>query len=176
MTPALAYRDTVPRPDDPDILLSIYADIIRGMPMRYAAVRAGITETTAYHWRMQGEADLASDDHKLLRELGPHALFVQTVKEAEAASIDDALTEWRSDKQGWARWATLLERRFPADFGRHDRVDQRTVSVSVTLTADALPSDALPALRDLLVRLSDEAPPALIEGTGTALDDSSPPG
>jgi hypothetical protein len=125
---------------------------------------------------MQGEADLASDDHKLLRELGPHALFVQTVKEAEAASIDDALTEWRSDKQGWARWATLLERRFPADFGRRDYREERTLSVSVSLTADALPGDALPALRDLLARLSDEATPALIESTGVVVDDSSPPG
>jgi hypothetical protein len=123
-----------------------------------------------YEWRARGRDMLARG------EQGSYATFAQMLKVADAACVAHALTEWRTDARGWARWATLLERRFPADFGRHDRVDQRTVSVSVTLTADALPSDALPALRDLLARLSDEAPPALIEGTGTALDDSSPPG
>ncbi len=46
--PKLAYRTTLPRPDDPDILKSIADDVKRGVPMRYAAIRAGISENTAY--------------------------------------------------------------------------------------------------------------------------------
>lgn len=120
--PALAYRTTMPRPDDPEILESIYQDLIRGMPLRHAAVRAGISESTAYHWVMTGSG---ADGDPVLSdgELGSHALFVQTIKEANAACVDAELTAWDAGGKDWVAHATKLERRFPNDFGRNQRID-----------------------------------------------------
>ena len=170
--PKLAYRSKLPRPDDPDLLASIRADLEAGVPLNYAAVHAGISDNTAYHWVWQGSQQLEQAEQdpitlRDLRELGSEAVFAQAVKESLAACVVDGVGKWREAKvNDWARWATLLERRFPADFGRRDyrQVEQRTLSVNVT--AQLSPAQA-EALAEVLSRRSlDGSTPALLtEGT-----------
>ena len=122
MSPKLAYRSTLPRPDDPEILDTVDQALRLGVPLRYAAALAGISETTAYHWVTDcARAMEAAPPGTPLEELGSAALFGQTVKEARASLVLEAVTEWRAAGKDWPKWATLLERLFPQDFGRGPR-------------------------------------------------------
>lgn len=132
--PKLAYLTTLPQPDDENILESIYTDVSRGMPLRHAAVRAGISEHTAYHWMTIANA---LPDVEVEGELGSHALFRQTVKEADAECVSDRLKKSDSaEGNNWQKHITVLERRFPQDFGRNQRIDiteTRTITYRLEL-------------------------------------------
>ena len=121
--PALAYRTTIPKPDDPDILEAIYVDVTRGIPLRHAAVRAGISEWTAYGWVDQAKAEIG-EGAQPHGELSSVALFGQMVKEALAACVDDRLAKSdAAEGNNWQKHITVLERRFPNDFGRNQRIE-----------------------------------------------------
>jgi len=129
--PALKYRATMPKPDDPDILESIYNDIKQGIPMRYAAIRAGISESAAYHWRSAGE-QLLQQSNENINELGSIGRFVQTVKEAEAECVASRLAAAdAAEGNNWQKHITVLERRYPKDFGRNQQV---TIESNSTVT------------------------------------------
>ena len=118
--PKLAYRTTLPRPDDPEILESIYQDLSRGVPLRHAAVRAGISENTAYHWVMEAGQMPPTDGEELCSQ----ALFAQVVKEADAECVSSRLAQSdAAEGNNWQKHITVLERRFPQDFGRNQRID-----------------------------------------------------
>ena len=130
MPHVLNAQRKLPRPDDPQILESIYNDMQRGMPLRHAAIRAGISESTAYHWVMDGTTD-DGDPVETDGELGSHGLFVQNIKEADASCVDRELTKWDAGGKDWPGAATKLERRFPQDFGKNQRIE---VESKVTVT------------------------------------------
>lgn len=123
--PALKYRTTLPRPDDPDILDTMYREIASGTPTEYAATLAGIVPRTAWDWLAQGRAALEASSHA--GELGPHALFAQTIEEARAEFVRENLAYVRacrdSGQRGWLPAMTLLERRDWRNFGRLQRVE-----------------------------------------------------
>ena len=119
MPAVLNPEHKLPRPDNPDILDSIRADLQRGIPLRYAATRAGIHEDTAYHWKTAGKAEPGS----------PAGVFVRMLKEADAECVSNQLEEWMAEGSNWVKHATLLERRFPKDFGRNQQI---TVDATVT--------------------------------------------
>lgn len=155
--PKLAYRTTLPRPDDPDILEAVYAQVSLGIPLSHAAVNAGVSEWTAWHWDEDGrKAIQAAEDAQDTRELGSVALFAQCVKEAKARSVAEGVREWRAAGKDWPKWATLLERRFPGDFGRFQRIEVDTTTtqrVVIELSAEAAVALAAlsPALRQALL-------------------------
>ena len=161
--PKLAYRTTLPKPDDPEILDAIASDVARGVALRFAAVAAGISEDTAYQWMQQGAQELAAFETDGV-ELGSRALFAKTVKEAQAACVQDCVTRWRSAAPNdWQRWPTLAERVFPAEYGKrtYQEVDQRTLSVNVTAQLDPAQAEAL--LR--MLSRSGESPLAGVKST-----------
>ena len=134
--PKLTYRTTLPKPDDPDILESIYEDVKRGVPLKYAAIRAGISEWTAYGWVDQAKAEIG-DGAQPHGELGSVALFGQVVKEAHAACVDDRLAKSdAAEGNNWQKHVTVLERRFRDDFGRDQRITTESVSINVNVTAE----------------------------------------
>ena len=138
----------LPRPNDPGLLQCIREQVALGVPLRYAAINAGLSEDTAYQWRMEGEAQLEAGDAQ-----GSHAAYAKMLKEANAACVVDSLHNWREAKvNDWQRWATLLQRRYPEHFSERSQltIEQRTLSISVTI--DALPPDAIPALQEALSR------------------------
>ena len=116
----------MPRPDDPELLDAIYKDVVRGVPLRHAAVRAGISEWTAYQWAEAGYAELQGSQTahgSRYKELGSVVTFALVVKEAEANCVSDRLS--RSDAaegNNWQKHITVLERRYPKDFGRNQQI------------------------------------------------------
>ena len=162
--PKLAYRATMPKPDDPDIIRR-FADATRkGHPVATAATLAGISRVTAQDWLREGNAQLdAGDAEHAGTVLGSHAAFASAHREAEAVAVDAHLAVFNeiSNKPGhWQRSAWYLERKYADTFGmrQHTTVDTRTVAVSVTL--DALPEGQREAL---IAALSRTPPQALLE-------------
>ncbi len=160
--PKLAYRVTMPKPDDPDIIRR-FADATRkGHATATAAQLAGIGHATALQWLVAGNADLdAAQDGGVL---GSHAGFALEHNQALADLVDAKLGQIHdaaaSGPKFWPAAMTLIERRFPRDFGRNDRLEVETKSVSVHVTLDALPEGQREAL---IAALSRTPPQALLE-------------
>lgn len=147
--PALAVRPRMPKPDDPGILARVAQAIQDGHPIATTAQLAGIGEMTVRDWLHAGEAWLNAHPDAQPQELGSHALFAYTIKQAEARFVDENLQYVRGarapDAKGWLPAMTLLERRRPQDFGRSDKrqVEQRTLTISVTAQLSAGQAQAL---------------------------------
>lgn len=145
--PALLYRTTMPKADDPDIVATISQAMSTGHPLSTAAALAGIHEDTLYHWLDAGKAEIAATEGTWTAwgELGSRAQLVIHVKEAIAGLVSEALEHVRAGGKDWAAWMTLLERRMPHDFGRnqHIEIEQRTLTVSLV---GQLPPGAAEAL------------------------------
>jgi hypothetical protein len=92
-----------------------------GATWERAADAAGIGASTLREWRQRGEADEA-----------PFAAFVAALKRAEGDGVARALRTIRQAAESgtWQAAAWLLERRYPADYGRRveSRVDVSTSS------------------------------------------------
>lgn len=144
--PALLYRTTMPKADDPDIVATISQAMSTGHPLSTAAALAGIHEDTLYHWLDAGKAEIAQTEGAWTpwAELGSRAQLVIHVKEALAGLVSEALEHVRAGGKDWVAWMTLVERRMPQDFGRnqHIEIEQHT-TVSIT---NQLPEGALEAL------------------------------
>ena len=133
--PKLKYRTSMPKPDDPSIIEPITQAILIGHPQTTAAALAGIHEDTLYHWRYQGEQELAElRGWAHWEELSSCARLVIHIKEAQAGFTDGALRGMRAGGKDWTMWCTLLERRRPKDFGRRTEltVEQKTFVLNVT--------------------------------------------
>ena len=165
--PALAYRTTLPHPDDPDILQRVADATRKGHPLATAARLAGIGASTAQEWRATGNAMLQAHPFTPPGELGSHALFADAINQAEAEMVDAKLDEVNRDAalpgKGWTAAMTLLERRRPQDFARRTnvQVDQRTVSVNLTLP----PAPEAELLQLVRARLEAGGTPLLPETT-----------
>lgn len=131
-----------PQPDDPDILAVLQELIEQGVPVNHAATMAGIHENTAYRWLAHGDELISADEEEHpLEELGSHAVFGWTLKQAHASFVVDEVAAWHaSGAKEWAKHATFLERRDPASFGRRDYREQtstvRQLNVNLSLDAD----------------------------------------
>ena len=146
--PALKVRATMPRPGDPSIIQA-YTDAIRqGIPLGTAATMAGIGEQTARDWLRQGLEALDAAPESTAEELGSHALFAWSVKQADAAFVATnvgVINAAKTGDKGWLPAMTHLERLKPQDFGRFQRVEVARTSVTVSITAQ-LPPGAAQAL------------------------------
>ena len=163
--PALRTRTTMPKPSDPIIIARIATATQRGHPLHTAATLAGIGATTAKDWRTIGDEQLeAGDEH------GSHAAFALALKQAEARLVARRLK--RIDKAGqrgnWAADMTLLERRFPQDFGRNQTVNVKTESLSVVLHGTLPPGAEHELIAQAHARLQ-------LEAGGGSQDEASPP-
>ncbi len=161
--PKLAYRTTMPRPGDQTIIDAYCGAIELGHAPRTAAPIAGIGERTATEWLAEGRAELsAATPGTPLTEQGSHALFAQSVIEAQARFVSENLDFVRGarDKspKGWLPAMTLMDRRMPEDWGQRSHVTSETRSVNVNVTLDALPEGQRLAL---IAALSRGAQPQL---------------
>jgi hypothetical protein len=152
----------MPTPGDPDLLARIATATERGHPLHSAAALAGISPSTAKLWREQGEDEMEAAITQSVttgqapEELGSHVAFMLVLKEAEARLIAKRLK--RIDKAGqrgnWAADMTLLERRFPQDFGRNQTVTINQESLTVILHGTLPPGAERAALEQYTARLA----------------------
>ena len=84
-----------------------------GATWERAADAAGVGASTLRDWRQRGEAGEV-----------PFVAFLAAVKKAEGAGVERALRSIRKAAEGgaWQASAWLLERRYPADYGRRSEV------------------------------------------------------
>ena len=164
--PALAARATMPRPGDAAIIGAFSTAIEQGHPIDTAATIAGIGAMTARDWITLGNAQLDTDPDgaRPTEELGSHACFALVHNHALASFVGAKLGQVHdaaaSGPKFWPAAMTLLERRMPRDFGRNERLEVETKSISVTVDYASLP----PAQRQALIAL-----------LGGATDDNSEP-
>ena len=139
---------SIPRGRKTKLTVAIQQAIVNavagGVPYLRAAVLAGVVERTAYLWRERGEGTNAQQPSAPL-----YVHFVQAVKKAEAQDearrllrINQAgqggtliarktitypdgrvVTEEKHTSPDWCADAWHLERKWPEQYGRRDRVD-----------------------------------------------------
>ena len=96
----------------PKVRDAICEGIRLGMTYKHAAMAAGITERTFYHWVERGK----NGDE-------PYAQFLQALSGAEAEGIRKNLDAIQgASEKDWRAAAWLLERRHPAEYGRREEV------------------------------------------------------
>lgn len=97
----------------PELLQELAAGIMVGMTIEHACARAGISKQTYYNWRARGRAE--SDDPESL-----YAILEAALSAAEGQMVFQALgvVQAAAGTGQWQAAAWLLERRFPAIYGR----------------------------------------------------------
>ncbi len=177
--PALKYRTSMPKPDDPDILKRIAEATRLGHPLVTAATLAGIGEMTANDWRARGNDELALTVGG--EPLSPHALFAWTLKCAEAGQVDAdlgvveaAISE--APSKGWVPAMTRLQRRQPQHFSeRRELHVTGSVGINVNVLVTELPSEARAIALERAAAALRSAVPQLPPGS-PELDPAAPEG
>lgn len=91
--------------------LKVIEGVRAGLPVKFAAAKAGVSVRTVYNWLAKGEADEPPDAD------APLVGFAELYREAEADYAADLLGKVSNDAKGWQRHAWALERRFPKEYG-----------------------------------------------------------
>ncbi|KKM71480.1 hypothetical protein LCGC14_1430280 [marine sediment metagenome] len=117
------YTNGAPTKLTNQVAETIIDHILHGCYASVACKAAGITDTTLAEWRRMGGEG---------RE--PYAGFATALKAAEA-ECEQKLSKrlYDAGEENWIATATILERRFPARWGRHDRVDHELSQQGIEL-------------------------------------------
>ena len=113
----------------PAVAARIAEAVELGATWERAADAAGVGASTLRDWRQRGEAGEV-----------PYSAFLASVKRAESAGVERALMVIRKAAAAgaWQASAWLLERRYPADYGRRSELSvQASASQAATATSDA---------------------------------------
>lgn len=103
--------------------------IQKGMPLKHAAMLAGISYDTLNRWRMRGEEKGAPSRFRQ---------FCKALRHSQAVAMLRLVSHIQAaGKQDWRAAAWMLERRHPEDFGRPAPNDPATAKQQV-------PDDATP--------------------------------
>lgn len=99
-----------------------------GTPQKYVAQSLGISEEAWYSWMRRGEHDLQNDKDDTI-----FAKFYESVKKAQAKSVSRCVSMiQKASIDTWQAAAWWLERRYPEEFGRKEKVDVSGVEIHVT--------------------------------------------
>jgi transposase len=101
----------------PQLQEQIGNNITLGMPLKFAAEAAGITEQTFYNWLKKGETETKGQFYE----------FAEHVKacKAKAVQLHLKLITKAATEGTWQASAWILERRFPEEFGRREKIDMK---------------------------------------------------
>lgn len=99
----------------PQLQEQIGNNITLGMPLKFAAEAAGITEVTFYNWIKRGE----NESKGKFFEFAEH---IKTCK-AKAVQLHLKLITKAATDGSWQASAWILERRHPEEFGKRDRLE-----------------------------------------------------
>ncbi len=99
----------------PEIQKEIGNNIKLGMPLKFAAEAAGISEKTFYLWMNQGEKDEKGKFHDFFI----HCNNCKSV----GVKLHLSLITKAANEGSWQASAWILERRHPEEFGRKDKLE-----------------------------------------------------
>ena len=100
----------------PEAARIICEELADGATYEEAANAAGVSYVTFLSWKQKGEKDTE----------GPYLEFFNDIKRAEDCSKQTLLSRIKDagkDPRYWQANAWILERRFPKEFGKRERVD-----------------------------------------------------
>lgn len=104
----------------PDIISRITDGLRLGMTKEHAAMRGGISETSFYEYLTRAKN---STQPNIYTE------FAKAIKKAESDCLDSLLAQVTvASRKHWQAAAWLLERRYPAQYGR-------TINTSISSTS-----------------------------------------
>jgi hypothetical protein len=94
---------------------SLCDSITLGVPYKHACVGAGIKYSTFRRWMVEGEAANSGEKRE----------FYDSIKNAEAQGMRNnlAIITKAAREGSWQGSAWILERRYPEEFGRKERID-----------------------------------------------------
>jgi hypothetical protein len=100
-----------------------------GMPLKFAAEAAGITETTFYNWMARGEKE----------KKGQFFEFFEYIKQCQSTAVQLhlKLITKAATKGNWQASAWILERRHPEEFGRRDNLNIKSKNENENLNINA---------------------------------------
>jgi hypothetical protein len=128
------------RPDDPATLRALSAAIRDGLSPVSAGQAIGIPRSTFYQW------------------IGEHPGFADVVEDAVADlkhTLAKVVQTEATKSKNWVAAMTMLERLFPSEYGRRDRVrHEHTGMVGLAVTPARLSGQAMLKLADVEADLS----------------------
>jgi hypothetical protein len=100
-----------------------------GMPLKFAAEAAGITETTFYNWMARGEKETK----------GQYFEFFGYIKQCQSEAVQTHLNLITNAAKGgsWQASAWILERRHPEEFGRRENLNIKSKNENENLNVNA---------------------------------------
>lgn len=133
----------------PEVRARILKNVEQGMPLKYAALEAGISETAFWDW---GAADKG---------------FAADVKLARARKVRKLVSHvYQAAPTNWAAAMTLLERTEPEEFARRDRIrHDHAGSVGLQVQLAAMDIEAIEMASALEERLGGLSQGGLSQGT-----------
>ena len=129
----------------PKLQAEICGYIENGNTFTRAFCLAGIGEKTFYQWKAQGETDIENGKDTI------HSQFAQAIKKAEekfkAWNIQQIMNAGKQSNH-WQACAWLLERKYPDEFGRKERVEHSGTIVKAKET----PEERAKRIKELLAK------------------------
>lgn len=112
LTKPPSYHGRLAELADPTVVDRLLKAVHKGLSKTRAADLAGVSRTTLHAWERRAEAEPESAYGTLLALLKTReAEFIERQHERLEAAAED-------DSRNWAARMTLLERRFPDEYGR----------------------------------------------------------
>lgn len=133
---------------NPEVVRMLCDNITLGMPYRQSCAAAGIGYSTYRNWMIRGEDEIervsANPKATVRKNEQKYVDFVEAIKEAEAKGMRNNLAMiTKASKEGaWQASAWILERRYPAEFGRKDAIDMNNKhSGGITVQVEEVDGD-----------------------------------
>lgn len=134
-----------------ELTQAICENIELGLSYVLSCKAVGISFETFASWIRRG----ATGEEK------KYADFHNRVRAAEAICAKNCLERIReaASHGTWAASAWLLERRYPADYGKHDNINMKTQAENLNINANTGTEEAESLRSEILRRLSIEEEP-----------------
>lgn len=128
---------------------AIGKNIKLGMPLKFAAEAAGISETTFYRWMQEGEKATK----------GQYREFWEYIKKCQSVAVKSHLELiTNAAKEGsWQASAWILERRHPKEFGRTEKLNIKSKNENENTNVNIETTEEIRA--EILSKLSPKSKP-----------------
>lgn len=110
----------------PAVTKAIAADILKGLPFKFAAAKCGVSDTTAYRWMQEGEGPDAPTAKRSFRDAvhEARAQALQNLVDSITAAAEGRYENRFGERQhDWRAAAWLAERMAPTELGQRAAIE-----------------------------------------------------